>query len=122
MVKEGTFREDLFYRLNVIHLILPPLRDRREDISVLANHFLQKFSSENQRAHPLMADRAAYRGAQAHLFHTLFRQLADKARRAMVNLFTIQTAGFRVGQRHIPVVFQAAAALASRPHPSHLLM
>lgn len=38
-----------FYRLNVIHLILPPLRDRREDISLLANHFLQKFSSENQR-------------------------------------------------------------------------
>lgn len=49
MVKESTFREDLFYRLNVIHLILPPLRDRREDISLLANHFLQKFSSENQR-------------------------------------------------------------------------
>lgn len=49
MVKEGTFREDLFYRLNVIHLILPPLRDRQEDISLLANHFLQKFSSENQR-------------------------------------------------------------------------
>ena len=49
LVKEGTFREDLFYRLNVIHLILPPLRDRREDISLLANHFLQKFSSENQR-------------------------------------------------------------------------
>lgn len=49
MVKEGTFREDLFYRLNVIHLTLPPLRERREDIALLANHFLQKFSTENQR-------------------------------------------------------------------------
>lgn len=49
MVKEGTFREDLFYRLNVIHLHLPPLRERREDIPLLANHFLQKFSTENQR-------------------------------------------------------------------------
>jgi len=49
MVKDGTFREDLFYRLNVIHLMLPPLRERREDIPLLANHFLQKFSSENQR-------------------------------------------------------------------------
>ncbi|TCW17939.1 two-component system response regulator AtoC [Raoultella sp. BIGb0138] len=49
MVKEGHFREDLFYRLNVIHLMLPPLRERREDIALLANHFLQKFSSENQR-------------------------------------------------------------------------
>ena len=49
MVKEGIFREDLFYRLNVIHLTLPPLRERREDIALLANHFLQKFSSENQR-------------------------------------------------------------------------
>ena len=49
MVKAGTFREDLFYRLNVIHLQLPPLRERREDIALLANHFLQKFSSENQR-------------------------------------------------------------------------
>ena len=54
---------------------------------------------DHRRPHPLMADRTTYRSAQAHLFHTLFRQLADKARRAMVNLFAIQTAGFRVGQR-----------------------
>src|SRR5699024_2297440 len=43
---------------------------------------------DHRRPHPLMADRTTYRSAQAHLFHTLFRQLADKARRAMVNLFT----------------------------------
>jgi two-component system, NtrC family, response regulator PilR len=43
MVIDGSFREDLFYRLNVIHLHIPPLRERREDIPRLADHFLQKF-------------------------------------------------------------------------------
>jgi DNA-binding NtrC family response regulator len=44
LVKEGRFREDLFYRLNVVRIGLPPLRERREDITMLAHHFLQKFS------------------------------------------------------------------------------
>ena len=45
-VAEGAFREDLFYRINVIRLELPSLRDRREDIPVLARHFLEKFAGE----------------------------------------------------------------------------
>jgi two-component system response regulator PilR (NtrC family) len=45
-VKEKRFREDLFYRLNVIQIKLPPLRERKEDIPILANHFLKKYSEE----------------------------------------------------------------------------
>ncbi len=49
MVREGRFREDLFYRLNVITIDLPPLRQRREDIPLLVDHFLKKYSDENER-------------------------------------------------------------------------
>ena len=53
-VERGTFREDLFYRLNVISIHLPPLRDRKEDIPLLAGHFLQKFCDENDKnLHPI---------------------------------------------------------------------
>ena len=47
LVEEGSFREDLYYRLNVINIYLPPLRERREDIAILAQHFLDKYNREN---------------------------------------------------------------------------
>ncbi len=50
MVDEGRFREDLYYRLHVITVTLPPLRDRKEDIPPLAQHFLQKYREENRRS------------------------------------------------------------------------
>ncbi|MDA7537510.1 sigma-54 dependent transcriptional regulator, partial [Akkermansiaceae bacterium] len=49
MVEEGTFREDLYFRLNVLGVIMPPLRERREDIVLLANSFLSEFAKENGR-------------------------------------------------------------------------
>src|SRR6266536_4597997 len=49
MVREGRFREDLFYRLNVIAIALPALRQRREDIPLLVDFFMRKYSEENQR-------------------------------------------------------------------------
>jgi len=47
MVNEGTFREDLYFRLNVVQITMPPLRDRTEDLPILLNHFLEEFAKEN---------------------------------------------------------------------------
>ncbi len=49
-VQSGSFRADLFYRLQVVHIHLPPLRERREDIPLLVEHFIQKYAKENNRA------------------------------------------------------------------------
>jgi DNA-binding NtrC family response regulator len=49
-IEEGTFREDLYYRLNVVPITLPDLKDRQEDIPLLANHFVQKFAPESNPA------------------------------------------------------------------------
>ena len=61
MMEEGRFREDLFYRLHVISIQLPPLRERKDDIPLLVQHFLEKYGEENQQGRP----RADARGARS---------------------------------------------------------
>jgi transcriptional regulator with PAS, ATPase and Fis domain len=56
LVKEGTFREDLFYRINVIRIQVPPLRERPDDIPILIEHFMRKHHREGQRARSLAPD------------------------------------------------------------------
>ncbi len=50
LIGQGTFREDLFYRLNVVQIVVPPLRDRRDDVPLLATRFLTRFAAANHSA------------------------------------------------------------------------
>jgi transcriptional regulator with GAF, ATPase, and Fis domain len=49
MIKKGGFREDLYYRINVVPILIPPLRERKEDIPLLIDHFINKFGVENNK-------------------------------------------------------------------------
>jgi two-component system, NtrC family, response regulator PilR len=79
MVRDGTFREDLYYRLNVIPIKLPPLRDRREDIPPLVQHFLEKFA-EGQ---PIQVSQSAMRRLMAYTWPGNVRQLENAVERAV---------------------------------------
>jgi two-component system response regulator AtoC len=82
MVAEGSFREDLYYRLNVIPVTLPPLRDRREDIPLLVQHFLQKFCGEAQRP-TMTVSQAAMRALMTHAWPGNVRQLENAMERGV---------------------------------------
>jgi DNA-binding NtrC family response regulator len=82
MVGEGTFREDLFYRLNVIPVQLPPLRDRREDIPLLVQHFLDRLAVESGRG-PVTVSQEAIRRLMAYPWPGNVRQLENAVERAL---------------------------------------
>ncbi len=81
-VETGEFREDLYFRLNVLHLALPPLRERPEDIPLLAHHFLQKNNADMGRSLPGFSDEAL-RYLQQYRFPGNVRELANIVERAV---------------------------------------
>ncbi len=82
-VKDGRFREDLYYRLNVITIELPPLRNRKEDIPALALHFLKKYCAENDRALATLGT-DALRALMDHSWPGNVRELENAIERAVV--------------------------------------
>ena len=83
MVADGTFREDLFYRLNVIPVQLPALRERRDDIPLLVQHFLEKLGAEQVPPRHVTMSQDALRRLMAYAWPGNVRQLENVVERAL---------------------------------------
>src|SRR6476469_1449896 len=81
MVEDGTFREDLFYRISVIPIVLPPLRERKEDIPELIDHFVNKFCEQTGR--PLSVSPKAMQILENYAWHGNVRELEHTIERAV---------------------------------------
>jgi DNA-binding NtrC family response regulator len=109
-IAEGRLREDLFYRLSVVQIILPPLRERREDIPLLAHHFVTEYARQIKKR---------IRGIQAEAMEALcryawpgnIRELENAIERAII----MADEGGYVGAEHLPHELTGAAAPPSGP-------
>jgi len=96
-IERGNFREDLFYRLNVIPFFVPPLRDRREDILLLTDHFLREFTtSYGRKAKELTAE--AYEVLNEYHWPGNVRELKN-----LIERIVILNPQVRIDARHIPL-------------------
>ena len=114
-MRRGTFRSDLYYRLNVIALHLPPLRERIDDLPLLADHFLQRLSSErNRKGGPLRLSPEALAAMQRYDWPGNVRELENALERAAVI-----TKGDVIGLDALPrriVEAPATPLVSDRPH------
>jgi len=83
LVQQGRFREDLYHRLNVIAMEMPPLRDRKEDVPLLVEHFLERFCKENQKP-PRKFSASALRLLMDYEWPGNVRELENVVERAVV--------------------------------------
>ncbi|MET0341309.1 MAG: sigma-54 dependent transcriptional regulator [Polyangiales bacterium] len=95
-VKQGLFREDLYYRLNVVQVDVPPLRVRKSDIPLLAHHFLKRFAEENGRTLEGFTD-AALRALLSYPWIGNVRELENAIERAVV-----MSEGDQIGPENLP--------------------
>jgi len=107
MMEEGRFREDLFYRLNVISIPLPPLRERNDDIPILVQHFLAKYAVENKKGDLEMTPEALEL-LMAYEWPGNVRELENVIERAVV-----LSTGPRIGEELIPEQVRRSPQLAS---------
>ena len=109
-VAEGTFREDLYYRLNVFTITLPPLRDRRGDVPALVDYFLEKFSAEHRRK-VRRASSGALQALSQYGWPGNVRELENAVERAVV-----ACEGSLIEERHLPrTIVSSGSAAPERP-------
>jgi DNA-binding NtrC family response regulator len=111
-MKQGVFRQDLYYRLNVVSLRLPPLRERTEDLELLACHFVEKYSAELKRP-PKPISPAAQALLTEYDWPGNVRELENAIERAVV-----LATGPDIGPRDLPIV-PAAPDEAAPPESAH---
>ena len=100
LVEEGLFRDDLYYRLNVANITLPPLRERREDIPLLIEHFVDKFRAEKQKDIAGLSD-AVLKLLMRHSFPGNIRELEN-----IIEYAFILCPGGYIHEEHLPENFQ----------------
>lgn len=111
MVETGTFREDLFYRLYVVPLFMPPLRDRKEDIPQLVEHFMRKFSAMHKRIMPRISDMAMSK-LLMYKWPGNIRQLENTIERALIH-----SDGDEIHLRDLPESIRSHSQEAAREVP-----
>src|SRR5947209_1750015 len=119
LLKQGQFREDLYYRLSVVQINMPPLEERREDISLLVNHFLHQFNAKNDLA--VTIEPAAVQRLEEMPWPGNVRELENTVNRLAIFASTRQITSEDVeSEAHRPAEIPAAHAAAAVP-PDRLL-
>jgi two-component system, NtrC family, nitrogen regulation response regulator GlnG len=118
LIRQGLFREDLFYRLNVVPIRLPPLRERTEDVSALVRHFLGQASHEGLPVKSL--DQAAMDRLKAYRWPGNVRELENLVRR-LAALYSQEVIGVDAIEAELAETAQPAAAVAAEANGSESL-